>query len=346
MSVRRWIRPSVLSCAVAVLPLVQDPRSPEEPLAAEFSFARGVAFLEDVAQQWGEQRKCVTCHTNGLALMAQPTLSEDSEQVARGRDFAARYLTSFLTHESRPSGQHGSLTGLVATTAFLALSDARTGLGLQPATRRGLDHAWQQLDESGAWEGWLKCNWPPFESDDEWGPALMLIALGELAALVGPQGLTEADQRGAERLQRWLRQHPPESMHGRAMRVWAARHWPGAARPEETSGWREQLVAAQAEDGGWSMAALAGRSWKRDGARPQQVSSEAYPTAFAVYVLLQTGTRRDSPVAASALAWLERNQRQSGAWFTTSPRRDGRHYISHAATAFALMALAGGQQRR
>ena len=40
------------------------------------------------------------------------------------------------------------------------------------------------------------------------------------------------------------------------------------------------------------------------------------------------------------LAWLKANQRTSGRWFTRSPYRDNKHYITHVGTAFALMALA------
>lgn len=331
------------------LALAQDPRSSDEPLADEYSFDRGVAFLRTIDAEWAEKRKCVTCHTNGLALMAQPQLTDDLVQVQPGREFAAGYLASYLDGEAKPSGQHGSLTGLVATTAFLALSDARTGLGIQPATRLGLDHAWSELSDDGTWEDWLQCNWPPFEVDAEFAPSLMLVALGELRELAKAEkvtGPTRQDLRFGARLAKWLRKNPPSSMHSKAMRVWAARYWSRVARSVDVARWRRQLVAGQDDDGGWSMSALAGPEWLRDGGDTQSTVSEAYPTAFSVYVLLQTGAERESDLVRSSFAWLESNQRASGAWFTRSPRRDGRHYISHAATAFALMALAEGQDGR
>ena len=88
------------------------------------------------------------------------------------------------------------------------------------------------------------------------------------------------------------------------------------------------------------MAALSGPAWKRDGGEAQTTTSEAYPTAFCVYVLLQTGAKRSDEVVEAGLGWLREHQRDGGDWFTRSPRRDGKHYISRAATAFALMALA------
>ena len=52
-----------------------------------------------------------------------------------------------------------------------------------------------------------------------------------------------------------------------------------------------------------------------------------------------TGAERTDDAVAAGLKWLRLNQREEGDWYTRSPRRDGKHYISRAATAFALMAL-------
>jgi hypothetical protein len=82
------------------------------------------------------------------------------------------------------------------------------------------------------------------------------------------------------------------------------------------------------------------RIWDRTSSPP----SEAYPTAFAVYVLQQTGALADDAAVHEGVLWLREHQREGGDWFTRSPRRDGKHYISRAATAFALMALAEGRR--
>ena len=90
---------------------------PEAPVAA--SFERGVAYLERVAREWGESRDCVSCHTNGWALAAQPVIAGDSDELESGRVFAREYLTRFLDGDEQPHGQHGSVEGMVATAAFL-----------------------------------------------------------------------------------------------------------------------------------------------------------------------------------------------------------------------------------
>jgi hypothetical protein len=316
----------------------------------EYSFSDGVNALVAAKQDWREKRKCVSCHTNGWGLAAQPVIAPNSEEVSVGREFAQDYLKKYLDGKVKPSGQHGSTEGMIATTAFLVMSDARSGEKMHKVTRQALGHAWERLDESGTWEDWLQCNWPPFESDAEFGPTLMLVALGELNEV---SRLKKSDQRNALKLCAYLKINPPLSLHAKAMRLWAARYWPDLLRDEnEASHWRVELLNAQDADGGWSMATLAGPAWKRDGGEEQTKTSEAYPTAFATYVLLQVRVVPPSGKASGdsreainkGLLWLKKNQRKGGEWSTRSPRRDRQHYIGRAATSFALMALVEGDE--
>ena len=49
---------------------------------------------------------------------------------------------------------------------------------------------------------------------------------------------------------------------------------------------------------------------------------------------------------AKGVAWLKAQQRESGRWFARSLNEDGKHFLSHAGTAFALLALhACGESR-
>ena len=315
-------------------------RSPE--LTEPPGFDQGVRYLERVAREWGERRDCVSCHTNGWALAAQPVIARESEQLEAGRVFARGYLARFLDEEEEPHGQHGSVEGMVATAAFLTMSDARSGTRAHPLTLRALDHAWGLLGKDGTWEDWLRCNWPPYESDLRFGPTLMLVALGELREA---GSLRAVDRRAARSLADGLRAEPPLSLHDCVMRVWAGSFWPRVASSSERAAWRDRLLAAVEPDGGWSMASMAGPAWKRDGGEPQTVESEAYPTAFAAYVLLQTGAAPQDPPVQGALRWLRAHQGADGSWKTRSPRRDRKHYIGRAATALALMALAAGEEQ-
>ena len=351
--------PRLLVAATALLLASADETGgPKAGGAADSAVERAVAVLDLRSEQWGRERRCVTCHTNGLALIAQPVAGSGRDEIEQTRQFAAAYLTGYTRGDREPAGQHGSVTGLVATAAFLAMADARrpqtpaedreagagdagsSGRGVAPATREGLDHAWSTLGESGTWDGWLRCNWPPFESDLAFAPTLMLVALGELKERFGAGELTPGDRKGAAALQGWLRAHPPQGLHDQAMRVWAGGHFEGVAETADLATWRRELWEAQREDGGWPMGALAAESWRHDSGLAQAEQSGAYATAFSLYVLLMTGAQADDERVIRGKAWLREHQRPDGSWQDRSPRRDGRHFIGRAATAFAVMVLA------
>lgn len=305
----------------------------------DYSFSDGVTSFVEAQQSWRESQKCISCHTTGWGLATQPIIAPKSDEVTEGRAFAQEYLTKYVDGKVPPQKQRGSVQGVVSTSAFLAMSDARLGRGVDKATRKGLDHAWELLDESGTWEDWLQCNWPPFESDAEFGPTLMLVALGELRKV---EDLKPQDTKAARALSNYLQNNPPLSLHAKAMRLWAGSAWPRMIPQKDKRIWLQELLDAQGEDGGWSMASLAGPTWKRDGGEPQTTTSEAYSTAFATYILIKTELAPKERVIKRGLRWLREHQREGGDWFTRSPRRDRKHYISRAATAFALMALAEG----
>ncbi|MBX3437938.1 MAG: squalene--hopene cyclase, partial [Planctomycetaceae bacterium] len=99
------------------------------------------------------------------------------------------------------------------------------------------------------------------------------------------------------------------------------------------------LRALQHDDGGWSLASLG--NWERADGSPQDVeTSDGYGTGFVVFVLRQAGVPADDPAIERGIGWLKTHQRESGRWFTRSLFKDSKHFISHAGTAFAVMAIA------
>jgi squalene-hopene/tetraprenyl-beta-curcumene cyclase len=99
------------------------------------------------------------------------------------------------------------------------------------------------------------------------------------------------------------------------------------------------LLELQQADGGWSLPSLI--EWKRhDGsANDPAAASDGYATGLAVFVLRQTDTPLSDPSVKRGAAWLLSHQRASGRWFTRSLSTDDHHFITHAGTAFAVLAL-------
>jgi squalene-hopene/tetraprenyl-beta-curcumene cyclase len=315
-----------------------DDNRADEPLAGAYSYDLAVRFADHAAMDWQATYRCVTCHTNGWYLANRHAAGTDAPAYHDARAFAGDYLNRYIVDGDRPRGQHGSVEGLVATTAFKSISDIHTNGELDADTRRALDHIWTLQDDSGAWVEWLKCRWGPYEADDHFGVTLVALAMG----LAGEDGYvqTPAATAGIEKLRRYLDAHPPSNLHQVGMTLWASIHLDGLADDAARARWAAALLDAQREDGGWAMVDLGGGAWTREDGGAQDDFTDAYATAFVAWVLIESGLPREDARLAQAIAWLRANQRQSGRWYTRSPRRDRRHFISHAATNFAMLVLA------
>src|SRR5262249_8127703 len=79
---------------------------------------------------------------------------------------------------------------------------------------------------------------------------------------------------------------------------------------------------------------------RRDGSlNDPQAPSDGYATGLAVFVFRRAGVEASDPAIRRGVAWLESHQRASGRWFTRAVNTDKYHYITHAGTAFAALAL-------
>lgn len=315
-----------------------DDNRADEPMAEAYDYGRAVRFADNAAMDWQHTYRCVTCHTNGWYLATRFAAGTDAPAYRDARAFAEEYLNRFVVDGEAQRGQHGSDEGLVATTAFKAISDIQALGSLEEGTAAALDHIWTLQDDSGAWVQWLKCNWGPYEADNHFGVTLVALAMG--MAGDDPYTQTPAALAGVEKLHGYLTANPPSSLHQAGMTLWASMHADDLADARTRRRWARALLDAQREDGGWAMADLGGGDWLREDGTAQDNHSDAYATAFVAHVLIEYGMARSTAPIARAIDWLKSQQRASGRWFTRSPRRDRSHFISHAATNFALVVLA------
>ncbi len=311
------------------------PNSEQEPIAEKFSLERGARFLDTVSLNWTRTRKCGTCHTNYAHMMAGPMVEKtpSTELVEVRAFFEARAANWDKLEKSAKPIRDGEI---VATAAALAFNDAASTGELQPATRAALDRMWTVQRPDGAWN-WYDCNLPPMEDDDYYGTALAAVAIGHAP---GDYKSTEAARMGIDKLRGYLRGTPAPHLHHRALLLWASMGIDGLMDANERERTIADLLAKQRPDGGWSLTSL-GRFERRDGTpNPEDAPGDGYGTGFVVYVLRQSGMPADAEPIHRAIAWLKTHQRASGRWFTRSPTLNTNHYITHAGTAYALMALA------
>lgn len=336
------LMPLVLAAEDVALPEASKPAEApgknraDEPPADSFSFDNAVAFSDNAARYWSQTYNCVTCHTNGTYLMTRAEIDTTAPAYLETRTFARNYLAPYLDNTRQPRGQHGAIEGMVATAAALAVSDMKTTGELDDITIRALDQLWTTQDAKGHWPEWLKCHWGPYESDDHFGPSLVAVAVGQLPAEYREQPLASA---GIARLKSYLSSSVPTNSHQKAMLLWADARWDDLIDDELRATWTNDILSLQHDDGGWALIDLGDDSWKREDDKEQDQQSDGYATGFVIFTLRQAGVPQDDEALQRGLAWLKANQRESGRWFTRSPRRDRHHFISHAGTHFAAAAI-------
>lgn len=309
--------------------------TPDEPLAEQYSLEAAVHFLDSASLDWQKSRNCMTCHTNYLYLIVRPAVGADNEAHRAVRNYAERLVTERWA-ERGPRWD----AEVVMSAMTLAYNDRLTSGRLSPVARQALDRMWTVQQEDGGFD-WLKCEWPPMESDDDFG-----APMAALAALVAPDdyALSPAAEQGLEKLRGYLASQPPPSLHHAAMWLWADSFEPGvlltAAQRDEVLG---ELFARQRPDGGWALPTLG--DWTRHDGQPQDTdSSDGYATGLVLYIARVSGVAADDERPARGAAWLHAHQRASGRWFTRSLWKDNHHFLSHAGTAWAILGLAECEQ--
>jgi len=305
------------------------PNSADEPVAVEFSLDRAAHFLDSASLNWQNEKKCMTCHTNYAFLYTRPGISAEAPAHKVVRDFAEKLVTK-RWEEKGPRWD----AEVIATAAALAFNDRTTTGKLHPTTRKALDRMWTVQREDGGWS-WLKCDWPPMESDDHYGVTLAAIAVG---AAPDEYAKTDNAVKGMKGVRKYLKANPPPTLHHQAMILWADSYDTELLTKSQRDATVEKLLALQKEDGGWGLATLG--DWKRsDDLQQDLAASDGYGTGFVIYALRRAGIKADDPAIQQGVSWLKSHQRESGRWYTRSLNQDNHHFISHAGTAMAVMAL-------
>jgi squalene-hopene/tetraprenyl-beta-curcumene cyclase len=304
----------------------------DEPVAKSFSLDKAIHFLDSAALHWTEKNTCFSCHSNYAYLYARPLVSAKSQ----AHDEVRKALEEMVTVRWKEKGPRWDAE-VVASAAALSFNDSQTMGKLHPLTKMALDRMWTVQRKDGGFS-WLKCAWPPMEIDDHYGATLAALAVG-----FAPENYAKSDaaQKGLAQIRSWLKSNPPENRHHKAMILWVSTYLDDFMSKDDQRATIKELLSIQRPDGGWNSASLG--NWKRHKSEPQEQdfdTSDGYGTGFTIYVLRRAGVPADEPAIQKGITWLQANQRESGRWFTRSLFKDNKHYLTHAGTAFAVMALA------
>jgi squalene-hopene/tetraprenyl-beta-curcumene cyclase len=310
--------------------------SSSEPISAQFSPRRAVDFLDRTAVDWTRKNNCGTCHTNYAYLMAKPiTLVKGAADPAM--DEVRSFFENRVRHwdDQKKGAAPRWDAEVVATASALAINDRLTTGRLHDLTRKALDRMWTIQQPNGSWN-WLKAKLPPYEYDDYYGAIVAALGVG-----YAPDDYArgESARDGVDALRNYFRKNPAPNLHHQTMLLWASSRLDGLMTAEEKNQTIHHIRKLQRADGGWCLPSLG--QWKRrDGTSNLPDSpSDGYATGLLLFVMRQAGVPSTDPSIAKGINWLKTNQRVSGRWYTRSLNQDGKHYISNAGSAFAIMAL-------
>lgn len=307
----------------------------EEPLAGSFSAAKAAEYLDRSALNWQKTKKCATCHTNLFYMVARPALSQTLADSGEVRRFYEEYRTVRWQRRG-PTETHGFWPVVIGTG--LTFNDLQTTGKLSKVSREVLDMIWTVQRDDGGWR-WPHCDYAPIEIDDHYGVTLAALTVG-----IAPDDYAETPQarEGLGKLRDYLRNHPPKSLHHRAMLAWCSIRLDGIASDNERARTLTELLELQLEDGGWSTSSLL-TDWRglerSDGQPLETETSDGYGTGFVIVVARELGVAADDPRLQRGIAWIRANQRESGKWFTRSPVKQCGNLMSNVGSAFVVLAL-------
>ena len=317
-----------LENVVAPSPIMAD-----EPIMDAFSAEKAARYLDTASLHWQKTKRCASCHTNMTYLFARPALSSVVKESGEVRHLFEDYVTRRWKN-SPPREQQDT----VVVPAGLVFNDLQTTGKLAATTREALKVMWQHQREDGGW-GWRNDGFPPMEYDEHYGVTLATLITG---IAPGEYAATEDAREGLKKIRVFLKNHPPLSLHHRAMIAWTSCYVEDLMDVSQRMKTLDQLLAIQRPDGGWATPGLLA-DWeglkRMDGKPHDTKTSDAYATGFVLVVARELGKPADDPRLRQGIEWLLKNQRISGKWYTRSTSKDNRHYMSNAGSAFAILGL-------
>ncbi|MGE3310906.1 MAG: hypothetical protein AB7O66_13130 [Limisphaerales bacterium] len=333
------------------VPTADEPRV---KLFGPESLRLAALYLEDGAVSWVREKSCVNCHTTGPYLAertawTKPFGKPSAEVLADFVDSVPKEVTAVKETEANGHKHYPGTFYSVWRSLGLAEWDRHMNGQTSEPTDRSLRDMFERQSANGAFVSHGEVEIPHITTDFE----LTLQAARAICAAPGWLAGLKDDALLARvaKMKEWLRGTAPKNDFDRILKLQLAHYLPELVPQPERDAAMALLTSKQHSDGGWSTRDMSPiDDWHfemsatvlnlirnlPDAARPE---SDAYMTAFAIVLLRQS----DVPVSDSrvqrGLAWLRREQRESGRWWMHSLYRGNYHYITYIATAQALKAF-------
>jgi squalene-hopene/tetraprenyl-beta-curcumene cyclase len=322
------------------------------PSAAEaripFNLKLAVDYVEQGAEAWTSDWKCVACHTNGSYMVVRPLLTPE---LGRPNEKLRAFFVGTLNEElaTDPTDMRPELdsTQAVYVAAGLAIWDGQVTHRLSTETQEALAMMFKLQRADGDWTI-SDDNNPPLESNRYQLATVAARAIGNAPGWLAQQRGTPLEAK-IDLLEDYLR-HPRKLQgdYDRTDLLWAATELPGLLDEPRMDELRAMVFSHQHTDGGWSIRNFAQpEEWGKGNraaklrAEPELADppSDGHMTGLAIIALRKAGVPASDARIQRGVQWLLTNQRASGRWYTRSLNRDGWQFITYSGTAYPLLAL-------
>lgn len=309
---------------------VSSEQTPQRERIAS-AIRKSVVLLERAAAGSAKERRCFTCHSQALPVLALAEVRKRGFQIDQGTfqsqlDHTAAHLKRGLKAYREGRGQGGRVT-----TAGYALWTLEAGdWKRDEVTRAVTDYLLEFQKDDRRWHH--AGSRPPSSGSDFTNTYLALRALRAFA--VADQQ-PAADARTAV-VKKWLEETDPKDTEDRVFRFRALSYVDAEAKLIQSA--RRQLIESQRGDGGWS--------------QNSELGSDAYATGTVLVALLRDGMEVSESTVDSGVRFLLDSQLDDGSWHVVTRARPFQPYyetgfphgkdqfVSTAATGWATMALA------
>jgi len=317
-----------------------------EPVLKEFSISKAAAYIETGNKLWWKKRNCIACHTSGVYGVMRPALSAylgkpDLSLRKHWVDDLAKTKKEKI--EKLRSGLRPTQVAYLA--GALAEWDKHVTGKLSPETDEALRLMLSLQSDNGAFNN-IGC-WPPFESSAYHGTTVAAMAMQ--AAPGWLENLKDSDLMArVARTHNYLKTTKPPHDYAKVLLLWTSTRVPGLVDARQKKALIKTLLDHQQADGGWSIRTFATPETWGDGSRAKKLKAEpeftsppsdGHQTGLVLLVLRDAGVSAKKKKIRKGVAWLLKNQRQSGRWWTRSLNTDSYHFITFSGSCYPLLAL-------
>jgi ankyrin repeat protein len=266
-----------------------------DAVRARAAAVRALPMLQQSVRTFVENRSCVSCHHNSVAVMAlrmaqRQHLAVDVAVLDAVETKTFRQLRSATAVDNAVQAVGMSDPTPSDSYLLMAAHEARLPADLATATWAARVARWQLEDGH-----WTTSDFRPPHSGSLF--TATATAVRAIQAYMPAELASERD-RAVQRAATWLRSNRPRSTEDAAFRIMGLASAGASAHDLQLAG--ADLVALQQPDGGWPQ--IAG------------YRSDAYSTGEALVALREAGVLAADRALSRGVAFLESSQARDGTW--------------------------------